>query len=121
MLVIGIAGGIASGKSSVADCFERLGAVVLSADKIGHRVLDQLDVKEKILENWGGEVFNEGQVDRAALGRAVFGSADAEHQLAKLEQITHPMIGQRIVERLAALESSGVPAVVLDAPVMFYH
>ncbi|MCH2180703.1 MAG: dephospho-CoA kinase [Mariniblastus sp.] len=119
MLVIGVAGGIASGKSSVADCFERLGAAVLSADQIGHQILREPEVKQEIVENWGQDVLKDGQVDRAALAQAVFGPADAERQLARLERITHPIIGQRIVERLAELESVEVPAVVLDAPVMF--
>ena len=119
MIVIGIAGGIASGKSSVADCFERLGAKVLNADRMGHQILDEPEVKQKIVECWGGDVLTEGKVDRAALGRVVFAAADAEQQLAILEQMTHPVIGQRILECLTELESSKTPAVVLDAPVMF--
>ena len=119
MIVIGIAGGIASGKSSVADCFERLGATVLNADRMGHEILDEPEVKQKIVESWGGDVLTEGKVDRAALARVVFAAADAEQQLASLEQMTHPVIGQRIRECLTELEMSKTPAVVLDAPVMF--
>ena len=119
MIVIGIAGGIASGKSSVADCFERLGAKVVNADRLGHQILDEPEMKQKIVECWGGDVLTEGKVDRAALARVVFAAADAEQQLASLEQMTHPVIGQRIRECLTELELSKAPAVVLDAPVMF--
>lgn len=119
MLVIGIAGGIASGKSSAAKCFERLGATVLNADLMGHQVLYEPEVKQQILENWGEKVFKEGEVDRSALARVVFDPAAAASELAKLEQITHPIIGQRMGNLLAQLELANVPAAVLDAPLMF--
>ena len=119
MLVIGIAGGIASGKSSAAKCFERLGATVLNADFMGHQVLYEPEVKQQILENWGEKVFKEGEVDRSALARVVFDPASTAGELAKLEQITHPIIGQRMGNLLAQLEMANVPAAVLDAPVMF--
>ncbi len=118
MLVIGVAGGIASGKSSAAKCFERLGAVVLDADQIGHQVLCEPSVKQKIFKHWGDKVFKEEEVDRSALAEIVFESV-VGFELDKLEQITHPIIGQRIADRLAQLESENVSAVVLDAPVMF--
>ncbi len=119
MLVIGIAGGIASGKSSAAKCFERLGATVLNADLMGHQVLYEPEVKRQILENWGEKVFKEGEVDRSALARVVFDPASTASELAKLEQITHPIIGQRMGSLLAQLELANVPAAVLDAPLMF--
>jgi dephospho-CoA kinase len=119
MLVIGIAGGIASGKSSAAKCFERLGATVLNADLMGHQVLYEPEVKRQILENWGEKVFNEGEVDRSALARVVFDPASTASELAKLEQITHPIICQRMGSLLAQLELANVPAAVLDAPLMF--
>ena len=119
MLVIGVAGGIACGKSSVAECFQQLGAAVLNADQIGHQVLYEPSVKQKIRENWGDMVFGNGEVDRSALGRIVFDPLRGPSELAKLEQITHPLIGQRIRNVLIQLEQENRPAVVLDAPVMF--
>ena len=119
MLVIGIAGGIACGKSSVAECFQRLGATVLNADQIGHQVLYEPSVRQQIRENWGESIFVNGEVDRSALGRIVFDPLRGDSELAKLEQITHPLIGQRISDALSHLEQENLPAVVLDAPVMF--
>ena len=125
MLVIGLAGGIASGKSLVAHCFELLGAIVLDADRFGHEVLEEPDVITSIAAHWGETILRNGRIDRKALGRIVFDPTqqDASH-LERLEQITHPRIQTKIRNRIAELKQtaageSGVPAVVLDAPVMF--
>ena len=119
MLVIGLAGGVASGKSLVARCFQHFGATILDADRVGHEVLKEPEVIAAIQSRWGQVVLKDGEIDRSALGRIVFGSAPGESgQLEHLEQITHTRIGQKIRERLAQLESNTL-AVVLDAPVMF--
>lgn len=119
MLVIGLAGGVASGKSLVARCFEHFGAIVLDADRIGHEVLKEPDVIAAVESQWGKTVLKDGKIDRRALGQIVFGSTDCNtNHLEILERITHPRIGHRIRERLVELESE-TPAVVLDAPVMF--
>lgn len=126
MLVIGLAGGVASGKSWVARCFEHLGARILDADQIGHEVLKQPDVFAAIVSQWGEQVVSNEEINRSALGRVVFGSNQGDtSQLQILEQITHPRIGQLIGQELANLTrdsktaESGIPAVILDAPVMF--
>ena len=119
MLVIGLAGGIASGKSLVASCFEHFGATVINADCIGHEVLKDPSVIAAIQSQWGQDVLRNGEIDRSALARIVFDSSSKEtNQLELLEQMTHPAIGQKIRERLAQFESEAM-AVVLDAPVMF--
>ena len=121
MKVIGIAGGIASGKSRVTQFLAERGAYVLDADRIGHEVLRRPDVRAEIRERWGDLVFNgDGNVDRAALAQIVFAAPpQGPRDLAILEQITHPRIQDAIHEQLAGLRRQGVPAVVLDAPVMF--
>jgi dephospho-CoA kinase len=119
MLVIGLAGGVASGKSLVARCFQHFGATILDADRIGHDVLRESEVIAAIQSRWGEAVFRDGEIDRSALGRIVFDSNQREsNELAHLELITHPRIGEAIRSRLVRLESE-TPAVVLDAPVMF--
>lgn len=120
MLVIGLAGGVASGKSLVARCFEHLGATVLDADRIGHEVLGFPEVIAAIVSQWGKQVLNDGEIDRSCLARIVFDSGpDDVSQLKKLEQITHPPIGLMIRQRLSDLERESILAVVIDAPVMF--
>ena len=121
MLVIGIAGGVASGKSLVARCFERFGAEILDADRVGHEVLRDASVIDKIVRQFGEIVLQEGEIDRRVLGRIVFDpTPQGARSLERLEEITHPQIGIRIQSELLRLKSeSDLPAVVLDAPVMF--
>jgi len=119
MIVIGIVGGIASGKSLVTSHLKSYGAVVLDADRIGHDVLQRRSVKAQIRQRWGREVFSaNSQVDRSALAKIVFDPAQPD-QLRYLETITHPLIADELRARIEKLrEACDVPFVVLDAPVM---
>jgi dephospho-CoA kinase len=120
MLVIGVVGGVACGKSLVAQQFEQLGAGRLDADLVGHEALGDVNVKQAILQAWGPDVFDpQGQVDRRALAARVFApSPDGPAQLARLERITHPIIEQALRGRLAELREQGAPAAALDAAVL---
>lgn len=123
MLVIGIAGGIACGKSLVAQQFQRLGAVVLDVDQMGHKVLHDPDALEAITRQWGDCILAEdGNVDRQALAEIVFAPEreDQPSQLEILERITHPRIAELVEKQLVHLQmDESIPAVVLDAPIMF--
>lgn len=122
MLVIGIAGGVASGKSLVGKQLQQLGAVRLDADEAGHRVLQEPEVQQSIRNHWGNSVFDEqGQVSRPAVAQIVFGSdSESRQHLAYLERLTHPRIEDRLREQINRLADRGdVPVVVLDAAVMF--
>jgi dephospho-CoA kinase len=121
MKVIGIAGGVASGKSLVADGLKQLGAEVLKADLVGHEVLRESEVKEAIRQRWGDRVFDQqGEVKRPAVAKIVFAPPPSgPEELAYLEQITHPRIEQRLRARLAELAASQTKTVVLDAALMF--
>ena len=120
MLIIGLSGGIASGKSLVAKCFEQLGAALIDADKVGHEVLDQMEVQSLLVSRWGSDLIKDKKVDRHHLAGIVFRADGDDRQLVELEAITHPRIRQQIELRLESLKNLGrVPAVVLDAPVMF--
>lgn len=122
MQVIGVVGGIASGKSAVAEHFRRLGAEVLSADRIGHEVLREAEVQRAIRERWGEAAFDpHGRVDRGSLARIVFAPPpEGPRERLYLEQITHPRIGKRLQQRIAELaQGNGPKAVVLDAAVLF--
>lgn len=120
MLVIGLVGGIASGKSFVAQCFAQLGAEVLDADQIGHGVLDLPEVISAIKTHWPAVGLKGGKIDRRSLAAIVFGSGarNSADDLNALESITHPKIGTRIQQQLALFQTQNVVATVLDAPVM---
>jgi dephospho-CoA kinase len=118
--IIGLVGGIASGKSVLAAELARLGAAVLDADRAGHEVLDLPDVVTAIRQRWGEKVFDDnGRVDRRAVGRIVFEpTAAARQELEFLEQLTHPRIGELLMRQVAEFRENGARALVLDAPVM---
>lgn len=121
MKVIGIAGGVASGKSEVAKRLVQHGAHLLDADRAGHEVLREPEVKELIRKRWGNLVFtSQGEVNRAALAQIVFADTpSAPQELSHLESISHPRIAQRLTAILSDLKQQKCVAAVLDAPVMF--
>lgn len=120
MKIIGLLGGIASGKSLVAEQLRQLGAGLLDGDRAGHEVLRLTDVRQFIRERWGnGAIGPDGEVDRKALGRVVFDpSPHGRQALEQLEAITHPRITERLRQQAAELAALGSAVAVLDAPVM---
>jgi dephospho-CoA kinase len=120
MKVIGLLGGIASGKSLVAQELETLGATIIDADRAGHEVLRYPHVKQAARKRWGGAIFAaDGEIDRKALAAIVFARTDAGRQeLEYLEGLTHPEIGHLLKQHMEQLQRQGIRAAVLDAPVM---
>lgn len=113
-MIIGLTGGIATGKSTVSDILKDLNIEVIDADKIAHNVLEYEDVKEKIKDVFGDEVLNKnGEVDRKRLGKIVF---EDNKKLKKLESITHPKILEIIDYKITKSNSE---LIVLDAPLLF--
>ena len=114
MPVIGLVGGVASGKSLVAAQFAGLGCEVVDADRLVHEILQEPPIRERVRQAFGDGVFDaSGHIDRARLGEAVF--SDPE-RLKALEKIVHPPVLGRIREALAAARARpGVQAVILDA------
>ena len=119
MIVVGVVGGIASGKSFVTQHLESLGAVVLDADRMGHQVLRLPSVKATLRAEWGEHIFDgTGEVNRSKLAHLVFDPQQPE-RLQKLEAITHPIIKEKLQTELERLRKSGeVDVLVMDAPVM---
>ena len=120
MILIGILGGVASGKSEVSSRLRSLGAAVLDADRVGHAVLREAEVRRAVQRRWGEAVLDAaGEIDRRKVAEIVFAAApESKAELTFLEELTHPRIGQRLQEQLAELHREGVRAAVLDAPVM---
>lgn len=117
-LLVGLTGGIATGKSTVAAVFRRLGAVVIDADQLARDVVAPGEpALVEIAREFGPEVLRpDGTLDRKRLGAIVFGDADRRR---RLEAITHPAIRARFLARLQALTDEAFDGlVVFDAPVM---
>jgi dephospho-CoA kinase len=115
--VLGLIGGMGSGKSLVAAAFAQHGARVISGDQLGHEALRQPDVKAKVVERWGtGTLDATGNIDRRRLAAVVF--ADPAERQA-LEAFVFPWIERWLEEELArADKDSEVSLIVLDAAVM---
>ncbi len=107
-LLIGLTGGIAVGKSTVADYLRRSGYPVIDADRLGHRVLEKGHAAyTPVIETFGQGVLDEqGNIDRKKLGAIVFQDPTARQQL---NQITHPLIGELIESRLTELAEHSAP------------
>jgi len=117
MRVIGLTGGIGSGKSTVAQFMAELGAVVLDLDKVGHEALEfGSEVRGRLVDEFGGEILREdGEIDRNRLGKLVFGNREA---LLRLNRILHPVIDDILLARLEGYRREGVDIVVLEAAAM---
>ncbi|MGC4003855.1 MAG: dephospho-CoA kinase [Pirellulales bacterium] len=118
--VVGLLGGIASGKSHVARLLVARGAVWLNADEAGHDVLREPDVKRLLVERWGPTILDEsGEVDRRMVAAIVFAKTPSgANELAWLESVSHPRIRAKLEQRIAKLRNGPTPVAVLDAPVM---
>lgn len=115
--IVGLTGGIGSGKSTVSQMFRDLGVTVIDADVIAREVVSVgSDGLAEIVDTFGeGVLQDDGSLDRAALGDIVFDDPEARQ---KLEAITHPRIGQLMLEKAAAAGAQGQPWVIYDAALL---
>ncbi len=125
--IIGILGGIGSGKSTVAAEFAKLGCKVIDADKIAHELLDEPGVKEKIIGIFGQAILDSaGKIDREKLAELVFADArtcgyanTGAEKLSLLNRIIHPLVLQRAEELIEQYNrQKQVKAIVLDMPLL---
>ena len=114
MRIIGLTGGIASGKSTVARYLRTLGAHVIDADQLARDVVEPGEpALEEIVSRFGSAVLAaNGTLDRAALSKLVFGDRAAR---ADLNRIVHPRIATASQARMAELAASGVETVIYEA------
>ncbi len=117
MRVIGLTGGIASGKSRVASLLASWGAIVIDADLVAHRVLERgKRTQEKIRQAFGKRVFHGKMIDRKALGKIVFRN---EQKRKELEKIVHPQAKRILTRRVRELSRKEIPFVFLEIPLLF--
>jgi len=117
--IVGLAGGIASGKSAVARLLHAAGAVVLNADTLAHDALRAPDVRDRVVAAFGtGVLAPDGEVDRSRLAAKVFGNPE---RLGQLESMIHPKVFEAIDRAIGNLGSeNGKRAIlVIDAPLLF--
>ena len=112
--VVGLVGGVAAGKSTVAAMLAETGAAVVDADRLGHEVLEDAEVREALRARWGDVVFDaQERVDRRQVAEIVFGDDEARQFLNGL---VHPRIRRRMRQQMDALcGRSDVKLIVLDA------
>ena len=108
-----LTGGIATGKSTVANIFKEFGFKIIDADKIAHKTLEINQAK--IIELFGKEYVIDGEVDRKALGRLIFANKEAK---LKLENLLHPLIFSEIEKQSKELDRDKKPYLV-DIPLFF--
>jgi dephospho-CoA kinase len=119
--VIGMTGGVASGKSFVARQLGQCGAAVIDVDGLGHEVLRLPEIEAAARQRWGDEIFStSGQIDRRRLADWVFAATpEGREDLRYLESLTHPRIRQFLDERVDSLfRRDDVSGVVIDAPLL---
>ena len=116
--VVGLTGGIASGKSTVSQMLSQVGLPIVDADQVAHRLQrpGQLGLTELVDQFGRGILTPDGHLNRGALGKMVFSDAGVRHQLNTIMQ---PLIRETIMDQLAAFKKQDIPFVILDAPLLF--
>ena len=117
MFVIGLTGGIATGKTLVSETLRDLGATIINADLVGHEAyLPHTETWQAVVDAFGTDILDpDGQIVRPKLGAIVFSDPA---KLEQLNSIVHPRIYAMIGDRIAGLKTDGVGAVVVEAALL---
>lgn len=117
-MIIGLTGGIATGKSTVVNMIKKIGISIVDADVIARSVVAQGEkAYEEIVSYFGNDVKDStGEIDRKKLGSLVFSDDTKRHVL---NSIVHPEIRKRIMKEISFLTSSGVSHIIIDVPLLF--
>jgi dephospho-CoA kinase len=117
MLRVGLTGGIGSGKSAVSALFVERGAALVDADVNARAVVAKgTPGLAAVVQQFGEDILRaDGELDREALGRIVFTDPD---QLATLNAIVHPLVGEESARQIALAEASGAPVLIHDVPLL---
>ena len=115
-MILGILGGIGSGKSTVTEMFGALGAATLDADAIAHELIEREETKSTLQQWWGDDVIDvDGKVNRKKIQEVVFSDAQ---ELVRLEKLLHPEVKKRIEEKIESFRESNGRLLVLDVPLL---
>ncbi|MGL4911358.1 MAG: dephospho-CoA kinase [Romboutsia sp.] len=113
MLILGLTGNIGCGKSSLSDIFKENNIEIIDADIIARQIFEDKEVLESVFEQFGYEIKNaEGNLNRKALGAIVFND---DKKLIELNNLTHPSIRNKILNRIKDAKNKGEKIVVIDA------
>lgn len=115
MLIIGLTGSIAMGKSTVATLFQEGGLPIISADQIVHDLYEKAAVADEIEALFNGSTAN-GRVDRAALMQRLDGKSE---NFKKLEALIHPLVRAEEWAFIKAQKQSGAPLIIIEIPLLF--
>ena len=117
MKVIGLTGGIGSGKSTVSQFLAELGVVILNADEVGHEAFKpDTEIWRQVVAAFGRRILTpDGNIDRKKLGEIVFGNPES---LSQLNQIMYPRLYALVKAQLEEYRRQGVAVVVLEAPLL---
>jgi dephospho-CoA kinase len=118
MIVIGLTGGIGTGKSEAARILQGLGAVIINADQVGHEAYTpHSETWQEVVKAFGEGILQpSGEIDRRKLGGIVF--SDPE-QLARLNRIMHPRMAKIVAQRIKDLAEQDTSVVVVEAAILF--
>jgi len=118
MLIVALTGGIASGKSTVAEMFKSLGAPLIDSDLLAHQALmPQGEAYQEVLAEFGTDILNEDQsINRGRLGAVVFESSS---RLQKLNSIVHPVVLRNIETLVSNYRAQGHKVVLIDIPLLY--
>jgi dephospho-CoA kinase len=115
--LVGLTGGVGSGKSTVAVMLHELGAVVVDADEASHAVYEPgTPGFAAVVSEFGDEYVSDGRIDRKRLGELVFGDPDARR---RLNAIVHPLVRDWMAARTAEAVEAGATVVVQVVPLLF--
>jgi dephospho-CoA kinase len=120
LLVVGLTGGIGSGKSTAGSIISKAGIPVIDTDRVTHDLLNDRNsaMHRKVVELFGEKVLGStGSINRKKLGEVVFASPHSR-QLRALESVLHPAIAQSVTNRLRSLGKAGERIVVLEVPLL---
>jgi dephospho-CoA kinase len=117
MKVIGLTGGIGSGKSTVSRFLAELGAVIIDADKVGHEALKPgTELWREVVAAFGRQILTPGgDIDREKLGEIAFGNPDS---LVRLNRIMHPRLYEVVKAQIEECRRQGTGVVVLEVPLL---